>query len=43
MMDEVETRAAAAKPPQYPFTASDIEVIREMHERMKQCESEEDE
>jgi Family of unknown function (DUF5681) len=36
-MDEIETRAAAAKPSQYPLSEADIEVIRETHERMKRC------
>jgi hypothetical protein len=39
-VDEIETRAAAAKPSQFPLTEADIEVIREVHERMKQCASE---
>jgi|RhiMethySRZTD1v2_1073278.scaffolds.fasta_scaffold309694_2 Family of unknown function (DUF5681) len=36
-VDEIETRAAAAKPSQYPLSEADIEVIRETHERMKRC------
>jgi uncharacterized protein DUF5681 len=39
-MDEIETRAAAARPSQFPLSEADIEVIRETHERMKQCVSE---
>jgi uncharacterized protein DUF5681 len=39
-MDEIETRAAAAKPSQFPLSAADIEVLRAMYERMKQCNSE---
>ena len=39
-MDEIETRAAAAKPSQFPLSEADIEVIRETYERMKQCGSE---
>jgi hypothetical protein len=36
-MDEIETRAAAAKPSEFPLSAPDIEVLRAMYERMKQC------
>jgi uncharacterized protein DUF5681 len=39
-MDEIEARAAAARPSQFPLSEADIEVIRETHERMKQCVSE---
>ena len=39
-MDEIETRAAAAKPSQFPLSAPDIEVLRAAYERMKQCETE---
>jgi Family of unknown function (DUF5681) len=39
-MDEIEIRAAAARPSQFPLTEADIEVIRETYERMKQCVSE---
>jgi hypothetical protein len=39
-MDEIETRAAAARPSQFPLSEADIEVIRETYERMKRCESE---
>jgi adenylosuccinate synthase len=39
-MDEVETRAAAVKPSQFPLSAPDIEVLRAAYERMKQCETE---
>ena len=38
-MDEIESRAAAARPSQFPLSEADIEVIRETYERMKQCES----
>lgn len=34
-IDEVEKRAAANKPVSYPLTNVDIEVIREVHKRMK--------
>jgi hypothetical protein len=40
-MDEIETRAAAARPSQFPLSEPDIEVIRATYERMKQCEPEE--
>jgi len=39
-MDEIEARAAAAKPSQFPLSEADIEVIRATYERMKQCVSE---
>ncbi len=39
-VDEIETRAAAAKPSQFPLSEADMEVIRETYERMKQCVSE---
>ena len=39
-MDEIETRAAAAKPSEFPLSAPDIEVLRAMYERMKQCNTE---
>ncbi len=37
-MDEVETRAAAAKPAQFPLEERDVEVLRAAYERMKQCD-----
>jgi len=37
-MDEIETRAAAARPTQFPLSAPDIEVLRAAYERMKQCD-----
>jgi len=40
-MDEIESRAAAARPAQFPLSEPDIEVIRAAYERMKQCEPEE--
>ncbi len=39
-MDQVETRAAAARPSEFPLSAPDIEVLRAAYERMKQCETE---
>ena len=39
-MDEIEARAAAAKPSQFPLSEADIEVIRATYERMKLCVSE---
>jgi hypothetical protein len=39
-MDEIETRAAAVKPSQFPLSAPDIEVLRAAYERMMQCETE---
>ena len=39
-VDEIETRAASAKPNQFPIGAPDIEVIQAVYERMKQCDPE---
>jgi len=39
-MDEIESRAAAAKPTQFPLSAPDVEVLRATYERMKQCDPE---
>jgi hypothetical protein len=39
-MDEIESRAAAAKPSQFPLSEPDLEVVRAVHERMKQCNPE---
>jgi Family of unknown function (DUF5681) len=36
-VDEIETSAAAAKPPQFPLEPADVEVLRAVYERMKQC------
>jgi hypothetical protein len=37
-IDEIEARAAAARPAQFPFAPEDIEVLNETYKRMKQCE-----
>ena len=39
-IDEIETRAASVKPTQFPLSAPDIEVMRAIYERMKQCDPE---
>src|SRR6476620_3799594 len=39
-IDQIETRAAAVKPTQFPLSAPDIEVLRAIYDRMKQCEPE---
>jgi Family of unknown function (DUF5681) len=39
-VDEIETRAANVKPSQFPIGEPDIEVIRAVYERMKQCDPE---
>jgi hypothetical protein len=41
-MDEIESRAAAAKPSQFPLSEPDLEVLRAVHERMKQCKIDKD-
>ena len=33
-IDEIEARAAAAKPAVFPLTAPDVEVLRAMYDRM---------
>jgi len=37
-IDEIETRAANVKPSEFPIGEPDIEVIRAVYERMKQCD-----
>jgi hypothetical protein len=37
-VDEIETRAAAAKPAEFPLSARDLEVLRAAHERMLLCD-----
>jgi Family of unknown function (DUF5681) len=36
-VDEIETRAAAAKPAEFPFGEADLEVLRAIDKRMKLC------
>ena len=42
-IDQIETRAAAVKPTEFPLSAPDLEVLRAIYERMKQCEPEDPE
>ena len=37
-IDEIEARAAAARPAQFPFQPEDLEVLREIYARMKLCQ-----
>ena len=37
-LDEFEKRAAAARPVQYPFGRADLEVLKAIYQRMKQCQ-----
>jgi hypothetical protein len=37
-VDESETRAAAAKPEQFPFSDADLAVMGEVYKRMQLCE-----
>jgi hypothetical protein len=37
-IDEIEMRAAAAKPPEFPLSEEDIQVIHAIYQRMKQSE-----
>jgi hypothetical protein len=39
-VDEIETRASAVKPTQFPLSAPDIEVLRETYKRLKQSDTE---
>ena len=34
-LDEIETRAAASKPSEYPLSDADLEVIRAVHSRLR--------
>ena len=36
-IDEIERRAAAEKPAVYPFGAGDVEILRAIHKRMRDC------
>ena len=36
-VDEIESRAAAARPAEFPFCEDDLDVLRAIHERMKLC------
>ena len=36
-MEEIEAKANASSPIQFPFEASDLEVLKAIHERMKLC------
>jgi len=38
LVDEVEKRAAAARPPEVPIGEKDLAVLREVHARMRACE-----
>jgi hypothetical protein len=42
-IDEIESRAAAARPAEFPLSAPDLEVLHAVYERMKQCEPEKSE
>jgi Family of unknown function (DUF5681) len=37
-IDEIEARAASAKPKEFPFGDADLAVIREVYRRMQFCE-----
>jgi hypothetical protein len=36
-IDEIEKRAATAKPPEFPFSEADLQVLRTVCQRMKLC------
>lgn len=40
-IDEIEHRAAAARPPEPPLSEADLEVIRAVHARMQLCKPKE--
>jgi hypothetical protein len=43
-IDEIERRAAAERPTNFPFTPADCEILHEIHRRMRACrDKEEDE
>lgn len=37
LVDDMETRANATRPAQFPFGEADLKVLHEIYERMKQC------
>jgi hypothetical protein len=39
-VDKIESRAAEARPTQYPLSEPDLDVLRAVYERMKLCEPE---
>jgi len=39
-IDEIETRAAASRPTQFPLSEADLEILRAAYERMTQYEKE---
>ena len=41
-IDEVESRAAAAKPAEFPLSQPDVEVINAVYKRMKQSKEDEE-
>jgi hypothetical protein len=41
-MDEIERRAAAARPAAFPFSSKDVQVLDTIYERMLACTDEED-
>ena len=40
LIDEIETRAAAARPAQFPLSEADLEVLRAVYQRMKKSDPE---
>jgi len=36
-IDDIERRAAAAKPAEFPFAGADLEILRAVYERMLLC------
>lgn len=40
LVDEMEMRASASRPAQFPLGEPDLQVLRAIYERMKQCRTE---
>jgi hypothetical protein len=40
-VDEIEKRAAAKRPTEFPFSEPDLEVLRAIYDRMLQCKPDE--
>lgn len=40
LVDEMEMRASASRPAQFPLGEPDLEVLRATYERMRQCRTE---
>lgn len=34
-VDEIEARAAATRPPEYPISETDLKIVRDVHSRLR--------